>query len=367
MQSLDKKQAVLLNFTANTYHWGCYGTSMELWQSLAELGYYIEMVNVREIHMLDPTPHKVGDFDDPDFGATFLKANLRIYHLLLSADVVLVNGEGTLHGNGKAAVNLLYLMYLAKVNFQKRVHLVNGSFFPADDGAPSEVLDMLYGRVAQKLDLLVPRETDSKAVLDRLGVANVLGFDCLPRFIHRHGALNSHVFQPTIVVAGGVNMTREQARKFGLLLAPFQSGGTRLKFLTGAKAFVNQEDARIYEEIQRHCPALECFNALSMADWLSTLQNAACLVSARYHHTLAAVSVGLPCVVFPSNTSKTNASLAMLGLDTMQSLDQDPEPIQHLLNEAFLQRLAPADAVKVQQVVELAANNFLQLENIPQT
>ncbi len=361
MPSLDKKQAVLLNFTANTYHWGCYGTSMELWQSLVERGYYVEMVNVREIHMLDPTPHQVGDFDNPDFGAQFLKANLRIYHLLLSADVVVVNGEGTLHGHGKAAVNLLYLMYLAKVNFKKPVHLVNGSFFPSDDGAPHEVLDLLYARVAQTLDVVVPRETDSKAVLDRLGVPSLQGFDCLPRFIQRHGALNCHAFQPTLVVAGGVNITREQAQKFGELLAPFQSGGTRLKFLTGAKASVNPEDARIYEEMKRHCPALECVNALSMKDWLGVIQNAAGLVSARYHHSLAAASLGVPCVVFPSNTSKTNASLEMLGLNTLFSLDQDPEPIQNLLNEALLQRLAPADSVKVQQVVELAANNFVGL------
>jgi len=162
-------------------------------------------------------------------------------------------------------------------------------------------------------------------------------------------------------------MTREQAQTFGELLAPFQTSGTRLRFLTGAKAFVNTEDARIYEEMKRHCPALECVNALSMADWLNTLQNAACLVSARYHHTLAAASLGLPCVVFPSNTSKTNASLAMLGLDTMQSLDQGAEAIQHLLNEALAQRLAPAESVKVEQVVALAKNNFLQLEDQPQS
>ena len=34
---MDKPQALLLNFTANTYHWGCYGTSMELWQTLDAL------------------------------------------------------------------------------------------------------------------------------------------------------------------------------------------------------------------------------------------------------------------------------------------------------------------------------------------
>jgi len=77
--------------------------------------------------------------------------------------------------------------------------------------------------------------------------------------------------------------------------------------------------------------------------------------------------LGLPCVVFPSNTSKTNASLAMLGLNTMQSLDQGAEEIQHLLSEALAQRLAPAESVKVEQVVALAQNNFLQLEDQPQS
>jgi len=56
-----------------------------------------------------------------------------------------------------------------------------------------------------------------------------------------------------------------------------------------------------------------------------------------------------------------------LGLNTMQSLDQGAEAIQHLINEALAQRLAPAESAKVEQVVALAQNNFLQLEDQPQS
>ena len=365
MFQLDQKQAVLLNFTANTYHWGCYGTSLELWTSLVERGYFVEMVNMREIHLLHPSPQNINDFDHAEFGIALLKANPRIYHLLLSADLVFVNGEGTLHGSGKGAFNLLYLMYIAKINFKKPVHLVNGSFFPSDQGEPHPQLDALYGRVARVLDQVVPRETQSKAVLQRLGVETMQGFDCLPRFIHRHGLLDSHVFAPTIVVAGGVTLTKDQTLKFGQALSQVKTAGARLLFLTGAKAMVNAEDARIFEAIQSVCPSITLVNAQSMREWLAVLSHAACVVSARFHHTLAAVSLGTPCLVFPSNTPKTNASMAMLGMNHVLDIQQDLDPMVSQLELALQQKLPPLEMSYVRSVLPMAAQNFVGLGHEP--
>jgi polysaccharide pyruvyl transferase WcaK-like protein len=364
MSKLDKKQAVLLNFTANTYHWGCYGTSMELWSSLVERGYYVEMINVREIHLLNPTPQNIEDFDRPDFGIDLLKSNPRIYHLLLSSDLVFVNGEGTLHGASKGAINLLYLMYISKVNFKKPVHLVNGSFFPSDDGQPHAQLDELYGRVARKLDQIVPRETYSSAILGRLGLVSTQGFDCLPRFIARHDRVNTHVFAPTIVVAGGVNLTKEQTLGFGKALAKVEASGARLIFLTGAKAMVNSEDALIFEALKSMCPAITLTNAYSMAQWLDVLSHCACVVSARFHHTLAAVSLGTPCLVFPSNTPKTNASMTMLGMPYVMDIQHDLDKVITLLNQAIQKKLAPLDLSRISPIIKLAAENFVGLEEV---
>lgn len=365
MSKLDQKQAVLLNFTANTYHWGCYGTSLELWTSLVERGYYVEMVNMREIHLLRPSPQNVNDFDQPEFGIALLKANPRIYHLLLSADLVFVNGEGTLHGASQGAINLLYLMYIAKINFKKPVHLVNGSFFPSDDGEPHPELDQLYGHVARVLDHVVPRETQSKAVLKRLGIESVQGFDCLPRFIHRHGLLNSHVFAPTIVVAGGVSLTKEQTLKFGQALAKVNTAGARLLFLTGAKAMVNAEDAHIFEALRLVCPSIARVDAQSMREWLDVMRHAACVVTARFHHTLAAVSLGTPCMVFPSNTPKTNASMKMLGMNRVLDIQQDLEAMVINIELALVQKLPSLEMDRVNSVLHMAAQNFVGLDADP--
>lgn len=355
---MDKPQALLLNFTANTYHWGCYGTSLELWQTLVDRGYYVNVVDIREAHLWTHTPQRIQDFDDGAFGATFLKSNLSLYYALQSADVVVVNGEGTLHGSNKAAIHLLYVMYIAKVFFKKPVHLINCSFFPTDDAQPHEELDALYAKVARELDTVVPRETLSREVLHRLGVSAAQGFDCLPRFMDRHGALSSHVYEPTVLVAGGVNMSQLQAQNFGRLLVSVQQAGVRYRFLMGAKSSVNQEDERIYQEMRMQCPTLEAITAHTMKDWLHTIAHAACLVSARYHHTLAAVGLGTPAIVFPSNTPKIDASMQMLGVNAIWSLDQDTTELADLITDALHQRLPAVAPERVAHVVELAARNF---------
>jgi polysaccharide pyruvyl transferase WcaK-like protein len=359
--AMDKRQALLLNFTGSTYHWGCYGTSMELWQTLVDLGYYVDLVDVRDPHVWANPPQHAAHFTDADFGAEFLKANLSLYHALLGADVVVVNGEGTLHGLGRASINLLYVMYLAKVHFKKPVHLINGSFFPADDGQPNDALDALYGQVARVVDAVVPRETASKAVLARLGLATQQGFDCLPRFIHRYGLLDSHVFQPTVVVAGGVSLTQVQAQNLGRMLAVFQTLSVRLVFLTGAKASINQEDGRVYQEMLAQCPELNLVTAQTMREWLDAIRHSACMVSARYHHTLAAVSLGVPTLVFPSNTPKIDASMAMLGMDHVLNIEHDLAKVKDLIQHALQQKLAPVPPENVRSILNLCANNFVGL------
>ena len=40
INKMERKNCLLLNFTVDGYHWGCYGTSIELYDSLIERGYY---------------------------------------------------------------------------------------------------------------------------------------------------------------------------------------------------------------------------------------------------------------------------------------------------------------------------------------
>jgi polysaccharide pyruvyl transferase WcaK-like protein len=358
------RSAVILNFTASTYHWGCYGTSMEILETLRERGYFVNWLTVETTHHAGPTPNDLASYEDPAFARGFFGANREILLALQHADVVVINGEGTLHRLGKGPRNLLYLAHAARRFLSKPVHLINHSFFPAGDEAPAEAADALYSLVARGLDHVVPREALSKAVLDRLGVASRQGFDCLPRFIARVGTCRpAGAAGGPILLSGGVTLDERSAERLGQALAAALPAQRPVRFLTGAKSAPAREDASVFAQIRSQLPRLELRTAVSVEAWLEEIAGAACLISARFHHSLAAASLGTPLISFPSNTPKVEAALSMLGL---------PEPLRIEANELgpeLTGRVAAALAGEegvaadgaVADVRELAAANFIGL------
>jgi len=114
------KTALILNFTGNSYHYGCYGTAHEIYYRLLESGYFVNFVSVRATHGLECYPHTGEEFLDPTFAKTFIKANPTLISSVYEADIVVVNGEGTLHSLSRGSMTLLYMIYTAKKVFKKR-------------------------------------------------------------------------------------------------------------------------------------------------------------------------------------------------------------------------------------------------------
>jgi hypothetical protein len=314
MPGLERPTALILNFTGNVYHWGCHGTSSEIYQSLLERGYQVNWHDVRSTHALTPHPESEADFGSVAFVATFFKIHPYLEFALTDADVVVVNGEGTLHRSFRPPLNLLFLMHAARNIFRKPVHLINHSFFPSGGEAPDTTADGLYGRVARTLTRVVPREPASRRFLARLGVDCPQGFDCLPRFIARHGFTGASRPAGPLLLSGGVNMNAETAARVAAAVRPHLETGRRAFFLAGAKGFPAPEDARIHEWMRAGLPELEWLETRTMGAWLEAIGSASCLVSGRYHHSLAAATLGTPFVAFPSNTPKVDATCAFLEL-----------------------------------------------------
>jgi polysaccharide pyruvyl transferase WcaK-like protein len=361
---MDKPHAVLLNFTGNSYHWGCYGTAYEIYQTLLERGYTVETVDVEDTHAIVPTPTFTNDFVDPSFFERFEEQNRRIVRVLRHADVVVVNGEGTLHRGHNGPVNLLYMMFAAKFFLNKPVHLVNHSFYPsgAMEACP---LDELYASVAAVLDQVVPRETSSAAVLERLGVGFVQGFDCLPRYIDRHGMLYSasQAERSGILVSGGVCLQDADLEWLGRALARCAERGERIAFTTGAKSDPAPEDAHQFKLLKQWVPSLELQQAQTMRGWLESIAGSRCLVSGRYHHSMAAASLGTPFRALASNTPKIEATMEMLdGPAVISSLDeQRMEELDQFIADALADKAEPVPLASVRKVIALAENNFAGL------
>jgi hypothetical protein len=361
---MDKPHAVLLNFTGNSYHWGCFGTAYEIWQTLLERGYTVDTVEVQETHETGPTPAVSNDFVDPGFFARFEQQNPRIARVLRHADVVVVNGEGTLHRSRNGPINLLYLMFVAKLFMGKPVHLINHSFYPSGGTDPCP-LDDLYASVAAALDKVVPRETTSAAILERLGVQHIQGFDCLPRFIDRHGLVHSAA--PAggsgIVVTGGVLLMDDDIHGLTRALKPFVDAHVPVRYLTGARNDPAFEDARQFELVKAALPQVELAAATSMKAWLDTIASARCLVSGRYHHSLAAASLGVPFLAVASNTPKIEATMQMLdGPQVLPALDEGAiERIGYFIERSLRGESEPVKLASIRNAIELAENNFLGL------
>ena len=154
---LCAKKALLINFTGDSYHWGCFGTSMEIYQTLLDKNYYVEIVSVFETHNTSPTVEKMNDFNDPKFFEKFCQSNQSLVQSIYKSDVVIVNGEGTLHRISKGSLNLLYFMLISKKFFRKKVHLINFSCFPNGDTSKPEGISKIYPSVFQHLDSITER------------------------------------------------------------------------------------------------------------------------------------------------------------------------------------------------------------------
>lgn len=357
---LDKKCALLLNFTANTYHWGCYGTSLELYETLIEKGYYINYISVTDIQNISPSPESINDFDDIEFANKFYKNNRSILTSAKDADVIISNGEGTLHGLEKPVLNLLYLMYSTRKYFNKPVFLINSSCYPTDGDPPSEPSSTLYGGVLRALNRVVVREARSAEILRDLGVKTKQGFDCLPRFIARRACRQSDANNGPLLLSGGVVMTGESAFTIASVISRSMKPGQTIRYLSGAKNALAPEDMGHAARMREAIPAMEIIVANSMSEWLDQINQASCLISGRFHHTLAAVALNTPIIAFPSNTPKITAICDMLGLSS--PISYDAENFDALL-EKRLKEVSQGESLRIpstasRRMLELAARNF---------
>lgn len=363
---MDKPTALIINDTSNAYHWGCFGTSTELRLSLEDLGYFVTTFGVAKVHTLKTPPKTENHISDAGFRRVFLADNPGLRKVLDSADVVVVNGEGTLHGLSQAALNLLYVSNLAKSEFGKTVHAINMSLFPNGWSPVDEKSARLYHDMLSPLDRITLREPLSYKAAGEIGLSTHLGLDCLPRYLKREGYLNkSRQNGGAIILGGGLGLDLPNFRSF-LTQASQRLKDRELVYITGAPGNVATDDAKVVKSLQDENPNVRHLELTSFEDWAMTMKNADCLISGRFHHTIAAAFMGTPTVTFRAATPKID------GL--CESLDF-PYPIDSATDGAIGEALEKLDDAldrgspkladdKLGRLLALSALNFDELDPV---
>ena len=362
---LESKKALLVNFTGSSYHWGCYGTSMEIYHSLLEKNYYVETVNVGVTHRISPTAENLSDFDDQGFYERFSEQNQYLIQSLYESDVVVVNGEGTLHRLSKGSINLLYIMYICKKYLNKKVHLINFSCFPNGDATMPVGATTLYPDVLRYLDKIATRDHITNEILSASGVKTAQSFDCLPRFLARYGEENSHAPAGNILVTGGVSFQENRYEVMVDFINHFLKKNVSVKFLLGAHFSPAQEDTILQKKLKKNpnLANLEVVQAQSMRQWIDEFKSASFLFSARFHHSIAALSVGTPFRYMSSNTPKISAILETIGenVNELYIADNDTDKLIDSAEECIYNSASMKSEKRLKTMISMANENFVGL------
>ncbi len=360
-------RVALLNDTTHWYHWGCNGTSTAITTTLRERGYAVEPLPITGMYGLSAGPRSLEEFDDPHCFRRFSAANAWVFRELEGADHVVINGEGSLHGMNDYVMNVLYLAYLSKTFLGKTVQLINHSCYPEGATAANDSERWrLYRKVYATADFVAIREPDSHALMTQAGIAATLSFDCLPLSIRRL-APGTERRGDEIVIAGSVASREDDLRAWIAFAERMALAGMQVRVLTGASMLPAADDLSFAQALKRGAPrVVEVVEADSLEWWLATLARAAVVVSGRFHHTIAAATLGTPFVLLDSNTPKNSGLARVLGsppplsLNTPELADQLTARTEDALRHHGAYA-APARADLAPQLCEGAMRNFLGL------
>ena len=361
--------ALLMGDTSAWYHWGCSCTSLGVHAELRERWQRVRSLPMHRMAELAGLPASVEDFDSDRVFESFAATNAELMAVLEQCDRVYVNGEGTLHGTGPAAITLLYLMHVARTRLDREVHLINHSSYPDDsiDSTDSPAAG-LYRQVLSGLDFVGVREPASFRLLADLGVEAVQSFDCLPLFLARHyrpvdsddketGATSRRV-----IVAGSAAWgSTDAVDALGGFLNSLKERDFQPVVLLGAARYLAADDVIFAERLAKAAPgAFEVNLVSSELDWLRAIDEAALLVSGRFHHTIAAAFLNTPFLVMESNTPKISGLLEALGSESFLSI---ADAANGLADAAMPRVERPAefyiDSDRQEQLRQLSCLNFV--------
>lgn len=329
---------ILINDTTNWYHFGCTGTSTAIINQIKKLNHEITTVPITETYKIKSTPNtKAGFLNEKEY-KRFIKDNYQLISTIEQYDILVINGEGTLHGKNQAPLSLLYLAYITKTKLHKNVQIINHSVYPTNgfsinSSQEHEIVD-IYTLVYNVIDFTAIREPVSYKLMTDLGIKATESFDCLPLYI-QNNYKSSFAIKPSnseLLIAGSatwlqldilsnksgnINEYTQSLHLFKKYLQTMSDRGFSIKFLLGAKDYPAKDELEFIKFMQDNDFKADwiVYEAKTIEDWLNTIATASLLVSGRFHHTIAAACLETPFIPLSSNTPKMTGLINALDLN----------------------------------------------------
>lgn len=322
-------KVLLLKNTTARGDFGGLAAYIAIAREIKNLDHELSFFAINDSEVLKYMPTTAMEFFDQRILAKFMAHNHKLCALIKTNDLLLVNGEGALHGTKKEAFLLLYIMYIAKSIFTKNVQVINHSVYPHNTLSIeySEIFS-LYKKVYSSLDFVAIREPLSAALMRDLGVSVGEGFDCLPLYIKHYYKPKLILKQDDIILLSGssawtntnnfATCTPASCLKSSLVqivkaLHLKMAEGYRIKFLYRDLDYVATED----QEMICYFRSLmgKSFSMLQVKTidaWLAAIEGASLLISGRFHDCIAAACLGTKFIALNSDTPEMTGLMQVL-------------------------------------------------------
>lgn len=356
-------KVLLLNDTSDWYHWGCTGTSQAIKEEILNRGYDLKSIPINYLATNACQPKYAADYQCEDFYNKACQENQELFAKISDSDIVVINGEGTIHHNNKAVNRLFYLSYIASTRLNKRVQIINHSSYPEVAREPKFIpIFQLYKIIYSTLDYVAIREHISHRLLSLMKIDCELSFDCLPLSIKKLAPEINKNKKDLILIAGSVSLTHQGVEELSKFIKQLNADSVKVGVLTGASDNMAKDDEAFLETLGKYNCEWENIKTNTLVEWCDAISTASILISGRFHHTIAAAFLNTPFILFNSNTLKNAALCETFKVQGPYSFDE-PGLCDMLLKK--IDNMQAHDVIEpeiLNQLIVRANNNFKGLE-----
>ena len=223
-----------------------------------------------------------------------------LHAALEASDLVVLNGEGSIHHNSVRALALLALAKTA-IEAGKKVLLMNATL--------QQMMPQLLQEVLSRVALVHVREMASKNFLEQLGIKSFATADLAFLALDDESTTKTRLLDAAahVLVTGGVSINKESLIQ---LFRAVENIGLRPVYLSIGDGGETELARGVCSE--RNVPMVDA-GTLGVKELIGFLRQFPLAISGRHHINVFLMRAGVPFLPLPSNTWKVKETLKAVG------------------------------------------------------
>ena len=352
---------LLINDTLGSHHFGCTLTSIGIDIGLRQTANKIETITAHEIDNLRLGFSSYDEIYSPASLTSLEQFEPGIWKRLERAGTLVLNCENFLRENPGDSIKPLFLAYVAKVRFGKKVHIINLSLQQSGMERLNSEDKQVLSNILTEFDSIAVRDERSKILAGDLGLTVEQSFDCLLLALNHYYA---HL--PEIKPAGYVVLvgSEDNSQNDALLRDLSSLNGCRnieIKVLVGSREQIPDYDMRFCHQAKTALgERVEVLFAENESHWIEILASAAAVISGRWHHAITSRFFSRPTIVFGSELEATSEIRTGINAQLWTDTNEGYSALASLLDAAEQEgedETVSCDA-DFERLTHLSRNNF---------